>query len=210
MVKFYPVAVLFLSALHPLAASASELKVLDCAGNLRASTEIAEGQSKAVKFKLNAQDNFSAAKLSKVDSDSILESRANDSNLKFESVQSGEWKLCKDSGQELAFESVEFIDGMGENLRTASLVAGGAAILSGIAIAADDSDNDSSTTSIIETSDGPDRAVNEVTVDTKRPQNEIIVDSRCNKVGNKPSTLAAKKKGACREGEEAPVISPYD
>jgi hypothetical protein len=198
--------------LLPSLAIASDLKIHDCAGNLRASTEIEEGSTKGLKFTLTEQSNFVAAKLSKMETSSVLESRASDEILKFDSVQSGSWKLCNNLGNELAFESVQFIESPESSLRLASLVAGGAAVVSGIAIASEDSGSSENNVNSIVESNGPDRGVNEIPVETARPTNEIIVDSRCNKIGSKPSTLSAKTQASnpCREGEDAPIISPYD
>lgn len=202
-------------------ALASEIRVHDCDGNLRATTETQEGQTKGIKLALPTEESNAKAKLSKIDSDSVLENKAKDISLVFSSVESGDWKVCKQDGSLLAFNSVEFIEGSSESLRVASLVAGGAAVVSGIAIASGEGSNSDSTsgsTNLTEPSE-PDRAVNEKPAESSQPQSalkpgsssrpdgEVLVESRCGK--KKPSTQALVDDD-CREDEDAPIISPYN
>lgn len=203
------------AALMPTAAQAAsgiEIRLHDCEGNLRASTEVQAGGTKDVQLSLPAEESNVQAKLSKFDSESAYEHRAKDKSLTFSSVQSGDWKVCRNDGSPLAFTSVEFVEGSSESLRIASLVAGGAAVISGVAIASGDSDSGSGDTFGATEPNQPDRATTEKPASaleagkSTRPEGEVIVESRCNK---KPKTAAATNN-ACREGEEAPVISPYN
>lgn len=191
---------------------ASEIRVLDCEGNLRASTEVQAGETRGVKVLLSEINENAKAKLSKVDSDSALEARAAKNSLVFGSIDNGDWKLCNENRESLAFNSVEFIEGESENLRLASLTAAAAAVVSGVAIAASDSDGNNQNQVNFDSTQ-PNRATQEAPSslqpgNSNRPKDEIIVSSRC--AGKKQPSLMAATGDSCREDEAAPVISPYD
>lgn len=205
-------AVLITSSIMPTLAMASEIRLHDCDGNLRASTELEDGQTKGIKFSLATEESNSKAMLSKTDSASILERSAKDTSLIFASVEGGDWKVCKENGKALAFNSVEFIEPGSESLKVASLVAGSAALLSGVAIASGSSDDNSKSNgaNIIEPSQ-PDRVVNEQpssasTNISNRPNGIAIIPSRC----AKPSTAAATVNDNCDDAKAPISVSPYD
>lgn len=213
------------SAVAASQAFATELRLSDCDGTLRASTELTDGDTRTVKLLLasgsSAADAMVKAKLlgdaGKQRTDHVRQYNAHEQALVFNNVVSGEWKVCKDDGSALEFASVEFVQDDVSSLRVASLVAGSAAVVSGVAIAAGGSSDENSEINSIVEPNQPDRAVtvNQPTSElvqgsTTRPVNEVVVQTKCNKnaAQKKPGTLAATNDD-CREDEKADVLSPY-